>query len=74
MIRQMQKTGVKTVGFIGFNDPYGDNWLKVFSALAEKALIRVTATERYGRTDASVMGQALKLISAKPLPSSSSFR
>ena len=33
----MVKNGVKTVGFIGFNDPYGENWYKVFGALAEKA-------------------------------------
>jgi branched-chain amino acid transport system substrate-binding protein len=66
LIRHMQKTGVKSVGFIGFNDPYGDNWLKVFGALADKAQIRVIATERYNRTDQSVTGQTLKLIVAKP--------
>ena len=62
----MAKNGVKTVGFIGFNDPYGENWLKVFSALAEKAGITLVAIERYARTDSSVTGQALKLIAAKP--------
>ncbi len=62
----MQKHGVKSIGFIGFNDPYGDNWLKVFSGLADKALIKVVAVERYGRTDQSVAGQTLKLIAAKP--------
>ena len=30
LLRHMTKNGVKTVAFIGFNDPYGDNWLKVF--------------------------------------------
>ena len=66
LLKHMQKTGVKTVGFIGFNDPYGDNWLKVFSALGEKVGVRVVAIERYGRTDSSVTGQTLKLIAAKP--------
>jgi branched-chain amino acid transport system substrate-binding protein len=66
LLKHMQKTGVKTVGFIGFNDPYGDNWLKVFSALGEKAGVKVVAVERYGRTDSSVTGQTLKLIAAKP--------
>jgi branched-chain amino acid transport system substrate-binding protein len=66
LIRHMQKTGVKSVGFIGFNDPYGENWLKVFGALAEKAGIRVGPVERYNRTDQSVAGQTLKLIAAKP--------
>ena len=66
LLTHMQKTGVKTVGFIGFSDPYGDNWLKVFSALGEKAGMKVVAVERYGRTDSSVTGQTLKLIAAKP--------
>jgi branched-chain amino acid transport system substrate-binding protein len=66
LLAHMVKHGVKTVGFIGFSDPYGDNWLKVFSALGEKAGVKVVASERYGRTDASVTGQTLKLIAAKP--------
>ena len=66
LIKHMKKNGVKTVGFIGFNDPYGENWHKVFGALAEKAGIRIVANERYARTDQSVTGQTLKLIAAKP--------
>src|SRR3954471_7845219 len=66
LLGHMARTGVKTVGFIGFNDPYGDNWLKVFSALGERAGVKVVAAERFGRTDASVTGQAIKLIAAKP--------
>src|SRR6185369_8455523 len=62
LLKHMVKNGVKTVGFIGFNDPYGDNWYKVFSGLAEKAGIRVVANERYARTDQSVTGQTLKLM------------
>ncbi len=66
LIRHMQKAGVKSVGFVGFNDPYGENWLKVFGGLAEKAGLRVGPVERYNRTDQSVAGQTLKLIAAKP--------
>jgi len=66
LIKHMKKNGVATVGFIGFNDPYGENWFKVFGALAEKAGIRIVASERYARTDQSVTGQSLKLIAAKP--------
>jgi branched-chain amino acid transport system substrate-binding protein len=66
LIKHMKKNGVATVGFIGFNDPYGENWYKVFGALAEKAGIRIVANERYARTDQSVTGQTLKLIAAKP--------
>jgi branched-chain amino acid transport system substrate-binding protein len=66
LIRNMQKNGVKTVGFIGFNDPYGENWYKVFGELAQKAGISIVASERYARADQSVTGQVLKLIAAKP--------
>ena len=66
VIAHMQANGVKTVGFVGFNDPYGENWFKVFSTLAEKAGITLVANERYNRTDQSVTGQVLKLISARP--------
>ena len=66
LLKHMAKNGVKTVGFIGFNDPYGDNWLKVFTALGDKAGVRVAAAERFSRTDQSVTGQTLKLLAAKP--------
>jgi branched-chain amino acid transport system substrate-binding protein len=66
LIKSMVKNGVKTVGFIGFNDPYGENWYKVFSGLAEKAGLRIVASERYARTDQSVTGQTLKLVAARP--------
>jgi len=66
LLQHMTKNGVKTVGFIGFNDPYGENWHKVFSAMAEKSGIRIVANERFARTDQSVTGQTLKLIAAKP--------
>lgn len=65
LVKHMVKTGVKTIGFIGFKDPYGENWQKVFTPMAEQAGIRLVATEYYQRTDPSVTGQALKLISAK---------
>src|SRR4051812_2733709 len=57
LVRHMAKTGVKTVGFIGFKDPYGENWQRVFTPMAEKAGIRLVANESYQRTDASVTGQ-----------------
>ncbi|AOI58261.1 ABC transporter substrate-binding protein [Burkholderia diffusa] len=66
MTRYMANHGVKTVGFIGFADSYGDSWLNEFTRFAEVRKIRVIATERFNRTDASVTGQSLKLIAAKP--------
>ena len=66
LIRHMKKNGVQTLGFIGFNDPYGENWFRVLAPMAEKDGIRIVASERFARTDASVTGQSLKLIAAKP--------
>ncbi len=66
LIAHMQRHGVKTVGFIGFNDPYGENWYQVFGAQAQKAGIRIVASERYLRSDTSVTGQVAKLMAAKP--------
>lgn len=66
MTRYMAAHNVKTVGFIGFADSYGDSWLKEFTKAAAERHIAIVATERYNRTDASVTGQVLKLIAAKP--------
>ncbi|VWC13011.1 ABC transporter substrate-binding protein [Burkholderia metallica] len=62
----MAKHGVKTVGFIGFADAYGDSWYNTFSAAAAKNGLKVVSNERYNRTDASVMGQVLKLLGSNP--------
>ncbi len=66
VVAHMVKQGVKTVGFLGYTDAYGEGWLKDFTPLAEKAGIKVVATERFARTDTSVTAQALKLVSANP--------
>ncbi len=66
LLGHMLKNNVKSVGFIGLSDPYGENWFKVFSGQAAKAGLSVVASERYARQDQSVTGQTLKLIAAKP--------
>jgi len=66
LVKHMVKAGVKSIGFIGFKDPYGENWQKVFMPIGERSGIRLVATEYYQRTDQGVTGQALKLIAAKP--------
>ena len=66
MVNLMKKQGVKTVGFLGYTDAYGESWLKDFTAEAEKSGIKVVATERFARADTSVTGQVLKLVAANP--------
>lgn len=62
----MKKQGVKTVGFLGYTDAYGEQWLKAITAEAEKNGIKIVAAERFARSDTSVTAQALKLTSANP--------
>jgi branched-chain amino acid transport system substrate-binding protein len=62
----MAANGVKTVGFVGFSDAYGEGWFQEFSKAADLKKIKIVANERYSRTDTSVTGQTLKLMSAKP--------
>jgi branched-chain amino acid transport system substrate-binding protein len=66
LVGHMKRSGVKTAAFIGYNDPYGDNWHAEFVAQAQAAGIKLVADERYARTDTSVKGQTLKIIAAAP--------
>ena len=64
--KSMADAGVKTVGFIGFADAYGEGWYTEFSKAAALKGLTIVANERYARADTSVTGQVLKLVSAKP--------
>ncbi len=66
IVEHMANAGVKTVGFIGFADAYGEGWLQEFGKAAALKKLQVVATERYARTDTAVTGQVLKVVSAKP--------
>ena len=66
IVEQWNKLGVKTFGFLGYADAYGEAWLKDIVPIAEKAGIKMVATERFARADTSVTGQVLKLVSANP--------
>ena len=66
LFSHMSKTGVKTLGFFGLGDPFGESWLTVSKTLAEKAGIKVVAVERFQRQDTSVTAQSIKLLMAKP--------
>lgn len=66
LIEHMTRSGVKTLGFIGYNDPYGESWYRTVAPMLAKAGIQVVANERYNRTDTSVTGQVAKLKAAAP--------
>ena len=62
----MAANGVRTVGFIGFTDAYGQGWYTEFSKAADAKGIRIVANESFARADTSVTGQVLKLVAANP--------
>lgn len=65
IVDHMAASGVKTVAFIGFSDAYGEGWHQEFSKAAAAKNLQIVANERYARTDTSVTGQVLKMVSAK---------
>ena len=66
IVSHMLAKGIKTVAYIGFADAYGEGWWNEFSKIAEARGLKVLANERFQRTDTSVTGQVLKIVSAKP--------
>lgn len=65
-VERMKKNGVQTVAFIGFADAWGDLVYDNLVKAAGPAGIKIVANERYARADASVTGQVLKILAAKP--------
>jgi branched-chain amino acid transport system substrate-binding protein len=66
VVAHMRKAGVKTVGFIGYTDAYGESWLQETRSRLDTAGIKLVATERFARSDTSVTAQALKLVASQP--------
>lgn len=66
VVERMKANGVKTVGFIGFTDAWGDLVYNALVKAAEPAGIKVLTNERYARADQSVSGQVLKIVAARP--------
>lgn len=64
IIEHMAGRKVKTMGFIGFADAYGDSWFNEIKPLAEKHGIDLKVAERFNSKDNSVTGQVLRLIAA----------
>ena len=66
LVSHMARAKVKRLAYVGFNDPFGEGFLKILPGLLAKYKIDLVATEKYSRTDQSVTGQTLKIIAAKP--------
>ena len=66
VVDHMKAKGVKTVGYIGFSDSWGDIVLKSLDQAAGPAGIKIVSNERYARADTSVTGQVLKVMAGDP--------
>jgi branched-chain amino acid transport system substrate-binding protein len=62
----MKSKGIKTAGYIGFSDTWGDLVYNAITSLAPADGIKIVTNERYGRADTSVAGQVLKITAAAP--------
>lgn len=66
VVDYMKAAGVKTVGYIGFSDGWGDLVYGGLEKSAEPDGIKILTNERYARADTSVTAQALHIVSAEP--------
>ena len=66
LYEHMKAHNVKTVGYIGYSDSYGDLWFNDFKNQAVPMGMTVADEERFARPDTSVAGQVLKLVAANP--------
>lgn len=66
LAEHMKANGVKTLGFLGYSDAFGEQFLNAIKAELEGSDITLGPVERFARTDTSVTGQALKLVAANP--------
>jgi len=66
LYEHMKAHNIKTVGYIGYSDSYGDLWLNDFKAQAVPMGMTLVDEERFARPDTSVAGQVLKLVAANP--------
>lgn len=66
LVADMVSKGIKSVGYIGFTDGWGDQNYAALTSLAATNNIKVIGNERYNRVDSSVTAQALKIMSQNP--------
>ena len=66
ILEHAARRGMKTMGYVGFNDALGEAFHAEFEKFAEARKIRIVASERYAPRDTSVTAQVLKLVAANP--------
>jgi branched-chain amino acid transport system substrate-binding protein len=66
LYEHMKSHNIKTVGYIGYSDSYGDLWFNDLKKQGEPMGLQIVDDERFARPDTSVAGQVLKLVAANP--------
>jgi branched-chain amino acid transport system substrate-binding protein len=66
LYEHMKAHNIKTVGYIGYSDSYGDLWFNDFKTQGVPMGMTLVDEERFARPDTSVTGQVLKLVAANP--------
>jgi len=66
ILEHMAKSGVKSIGYVGFNDALGEAFFAEVDKAAKTRGVPLVANERFSPKDTSVVGQTLKVIAAKP--------
>ena len=66
ILEHMAKSGVKSIGYVGFNDALGEAFFAEVDKAAKARGVPLVANERFSPKDTSVVGQTLKVIAVKP--------
>ena len=66
IVEHMQANKVKSVGYIGFSDSWGDANYNSLKSGGGAAGLDITTNERYTRADTAVTGQMLKVLASNP--------
>ena len=66
LVDEMVRKGVKTLGMIAVNDPYGESWTDIITQEAAAKGIKITSVEKFDRDDPSATAEALHAMSSHP--------
>lgn len=66
LVAHMKKQGIKSVGFLGYADAYGELFLRDMKVKMAGTDMKFVSEERFARTDTSVTAQALKVTAGNP--------
>lgn len=64
--QHIKSRGIKSVGYIGYSDTWGDLVYNAITKLSESNGYKIVTNERFGRADTSVAGQVMKIVAATP--------